>query len=146
MISQTKDTPSISFLEFKNQITFGDRLEFKITIEDPSAVSGKAAEIRSVHFVTSAQANGALQAALLDASKGVTSCDDPGRALDETHFEFICTFDSNLIKGVRKHLNSGKSVNAGFYVTALSTATGKMSAATLQKFEVMFEKVQGAKR
>jgi len=138
VVAQSKEAPSVSFPGIKEKITFGEKFDFRIVIDDPSATEGKAPAIQSVKLQASARKT------LLDATQAITGCDDPGIVLPDNQFEFTCTFDSNLIKGVEPNLNKGKTVSAGFHVTAVSTATGLASTPTLQRIDVIFEEVAPA--
>jgi|GEM_PF-6611178 len=147
VVSKTNDVPSVTFQDIKEKIVFGEKFDFKIIVQDPTAVKGKAPALKPIKF---GEKRGS---SVLDASAAVTGCDE-GQALSQTKFEFVCHFDSNLVKGVEKLLSTGKEALASFQVTASSTQTGVNGVPTPQKIKVLFEKietkpaapVQGAKK
>ncbi len=147
VVSKTNDTPSVSFSQMKGKIKFGEKFEFKVIVDDPAATQNKTPVIK----VLFSEPRGS---AVLNAAAAVINpnCDE-SKVLSPAKFEFICKFDSNLIKGVEKLLSTGKEAIASFLVEATSTKSGLNSAPTPQKIKVLFEKietnkpgVQGAKK
>lgn len=139
VVSKTNDTPSVSFSGIKEKIKFGESFDFNVIVDDPTASKGKTPVIKSIKF---SEAKGS---AVLDGTAAVTSCDE-NKVLSPTKYEFVCRFDSNLIKGVEKLLSTGKQGVTSFTVTAASK-DGVLSAPTPQKIKVVFEKIEtGAKK
>lgn len=137
VVSKTNETPSVSFSDMKEKIKFGDKFDFKVIVDDPTALQNRTPVIK-VRF---SEARGS---AVLNASAAVTTCDE-SKVLAPTKFEFVCKFDSNLIKGVEKLLSTGKEALASFQVVATSTKSGVNSAPTPQKIKVLFEKIETPK-
>lgn len=135
---------ALTFPDLKNKITFGDKFEFIVLVEDPAATEGKAPDLQSINYLQSSQ-----RAGFLNARPAVTGCDEAGRPVGGNKFEFVCAFNSDFIDGVDKYLNSGREVTAAFAITVVSTANGKTERSTAQNIDVSFPNVsgkQGAKR
>ncbi len=119
VVSKAGNVPSVSFQEVKEKISYGDKFDFKVIVDDSTASKAKTPTIS------------------FEGSAALYKCEE-SKALSETKYEFLCHFDSTALKGVEKMLNSGKEASTSFSVTATSRA-GVSSAATPQKIKVMFE-------
>jgi hypothetical protein len=134
VVSKTNDVPGVSFEDMKEKIKFGDKFEFRVVVQDPLAVRGKTPTVKWSY----GEERGS---SVLDASAAVTGC-KANNVREENKYEFLCQFDSNLIKKVEKLLSTGKEAYASFRFVATSAATGVQSPATPQKIKVLFEKIE----
>lgn len=140
-ISKSQNAPVVSFSGVKEKIKFGDKFDFKVIVDDQQAEKGKVPSIKWAFKI-------AKESADLDASAAVTKCTE-SRELEGKKFEFVCSFDSNLIKKVDGLLNSGQAKAASFLMTATSAKTGSSSLPAVKQIRVLFEKIvttTGAKK
>lgn len=139
IVNKSPLSPSVTFLSLpQQQLTFGDSVKFQIQINDPSSTSESAPILNAIQYRAIARS---AERPRLDASAAV-DCESKGQFVSGTTWQFNCSYDSRLVKGVDAYLNKNADIDTTFFASAQSTRSGLSSAASQANVRVAFTQLQ----
>jgi hypothetical protein len=150
VVVKTDDIPALTIKDLpQTELVWGaEPSVFKIEVNDPASTSASAPKLKDFSFREEVRSG---ERAVSDASKAV-SCEQ-GKLISGTTWEFICSFDTKKIAGIKQNKKAEKKVDTLFFATAVSARTNRASAPTpgyvkvsIPKAEVVASVSKGAKK
>ncbi len=140
VVVKTDDIPLVGIKGLpQTEISLGsEAVAFKIEVNDASSTQTSAPKLKGFEFREEVRSG---EKVVVDASKAV-SCEDSAKLVEGTTWSFNCSFDTKLIKGLRQDKKADKSVDTLFFVTAVSSRSGKASHSTPGYVKVKIPKVE----
>lgn len=138
-VNKSPLAPTVTFSNLPKQgLAFGDSVKFQIQINDPASTADSAPILNEIQYRAIARS---AERSRLDASPAV-DCESKGQFVSGTTWQFNCSYDSRLVKGVEAYLNKNADVDTTFFASAQSTRSSLSSAASEADVRVAFTQVQ----